>query len=237
MTRLDSAQQVLGEKLVSIGVWALVLIGIDAAGHQPDRADRVFRRLWPCHRFRPAKDLRQPDFRHHPADGPLDQAGRRDRGGQRQRKTVGKVEDRHPRRLGNHARPREYLIPNELLMTSAVENWSLAPSDVRMKVPVGVAYGAIWNWPKADAPGHRGRRPRAQSEPCAAVWLAAFGRNRRLIIEILDRSPIPNWAMAMSVRTCSARSGAVPRTRHRNPLPPSRCLLAADALAAKADLI
>ena len=34
----------------------------------------------------------------------------------------------------------EYLIPNELLMTNQVVNWSYSSRDVRVKAPVGVAY-------------------------------------------------------------------------------------------------
>ena len=34
----------------------------------------------------------------------------------------------------------EYLIPNELLMTNQVVNWSYSSKDVRVRAPVGVAY-------------------------------------------------------------------------------------------------
>ena len=34
----------------------------------------------------------------------------------------------------------EYLIPNELLMTNQVVNWSYSSKDVRVKAPVGVSY-------------------------------------------------------------------------------------------------
>ena len=34
----------------------------------------------------------------------------------------------------------EYIIPNEILMTTQVENWSHSSLDVRVRVPVGVAY-------------------------------------------------------------------------------------------------
>src|SRR5207253_1820217 len=36
----------------------------------------------------------------------------------------------------------EYLIPNEMLMTSTVENWSFSSRDVRVKVPVTVGYAS-----------------------------------------------------------------------------------------------
>ncbi|MDY7524620.1 mechanosensitive ion channel family protein [Sphingomonas sp. 10B4] len=36
---------------------------------------------------------------------------------------------------------KEHLIPNEQLMTDAVENWSYSDRNVRIHIPVGVAYG------------------------------------------------------------------------------------------------
>ena len=36
----------------------------------------------------------------------------------------------------------EFLIPNEQLMTSTVENWSYSSREVRVKAPVPVAYGS-----------------------------------------------------------------------------------------------
>ncbi|EGD57458.1 MscS mechanosensitive ion channel [Novosphingobium nitrogenifigens DSM 19370] len=35
---------------------------------------------------------------------------------------------------------REYLIPNEILMTSQVENWSYSSREVSISVPVGISY-------------------------------------------------------------------------------------------------
>ena len=35
---------------------------------------------------------------------------------------------------------KEYLIPNEILMTQEVVNWSYSTRDVRIRIPVGVAY-------------------------------------------------------------------------------------------------
>ena len=37
---------------------------------------------------------------------------------------------------------KEYLIPNENLMINQVENWSYSSREVRVKIPVGVAYGS-----------------------------------------------------------------------------------------------
>ena len=35
---------------------------------------------------------------------------------------------------------KEYLIPNELLMTQEVVNWSYSTRDVRISIPIGIAY-------------------------------------------------------------------------------------------------
>ena len=35
---------------------------------------------------------------------------------------------------------KEYLIPNELLMTQEVVNWSYSTRDVRISIPVAIAY-------------------------------------------------------------------------------------------------
>lgn len=37
---------------------------------------------------------------------------------------------------------KEHLIPNELLITERVENWSYSNRDVRLKIPIGVSYNA-----------------------------------------------------------------------------------------------
>lgn len=37
---------------------------------------------------------------------------------------------------------KEHLIPNELLITEKVENWSFSNNDIRLSIPVGVSYDA-----------------------------------------------------------------------------------------------
>lgn len=37
---------------------------------------------------------------------------------------------------------KEHLIPNELLITERVENWSYSNRDIRLKIPVGISYNA-----------------------------------------------------------------------------------------------
>ena len=42
---------------------------------------------------------------------------------------------------------KEYLIPNEILMTEEVVNWSYSTRDVRISIPWASALIATWRWP------------------------------------------------------------------------------------------
>ncbi len=69
----------------------------------------------------------------------------------------------------------EFIIPNETLMTSQVENWSFSSRDVRIRVPVGVAYQSDIDLVERlmlDA-AHEMPRLRKDLEP--RVWLTGFG--------------------------------------------------------------
>ena len=72
---------------------------------------------------------------------------------------------------------KEHLIPNEELMTREVENWSYSNTNVRLHIPVGVAYDC-------DLPLAQQLMVQAASEsrrvlnvPKPSVWLRAFGDN------------------------------------------------------------
>jgi small-conductance mechanosensitive channel len=72
---------------------------------------------------------------------------------------------------------KEHLIPNENLMTQEVENWSYSSRDVRVHIPVGVAYDcdlplAQKLMIQAATESHRVM----QSRP-PKVWLIAFGES------------------------------------------------------------
>jgi small-conductance mechanosensitive channel len=72
---------------------------------------------------------------------------------------------------------KEHLIPNENLMTQEVENWSYSSRDVRVHIPVGVAYDcdlplAQKLMVQAATESHRV----LQSRP-PKVWLIAFGES------------------------------------------------------------
>ncbi|MEA3009488.1 MAG: hypothetical protein QOJ91_1180 [Sphingomonadales bacterium] len=72
---------------------------------------------------------------------------------------------------------KEHLIPNENLMTQEVENWSYSSRDVRVHIPVGVAYDC-------DLPLAQKLMIQAASESARVmknrppqVWLTAFGES------------------------------------------------------------
>lgn len=70
---------------------------------------------------------------------------------------------------------KEYLIPNELLITGEVVNWTFSDSNVRLEIPVGVAYEA--DVPKAMELMKQATEgvPRVLRNPAPAVWLMGFG--------------------------------------------------------------
>ncbi len=72
---------------------------------------------------------------------------------------------------------KEHLIPNENLMTQEVENWSYSNKNVRVHIPVGVAYDcdlALAQKLMIEA----GTAPaRVLKSPKPTVWLRAFGES------------------------------------------------------------
>lgn len=72
---------------------------------------------------------------------------------------------------------KEHLIPNEDLMTREVENWSYSNTNVRLHIPIGVAYDC-------DLPLAQQLMIQAASEakrvlkvPTPTIWLRRFGDN------------------------------------------------------------
>jgi small-conductance mechanosensitive channel len=72
---------------------------------------------------------------------------------------------------------KEHLIPNENLMTQEVENWSYSSRDVRVHIPVGIAYDC--DVPRAQALMIEAATasPRVLQSPEPRVWLRAFGES------------------------------------------------------------
>ena len=70
---------------------------------------------------------------------------------------------------------KEHLIPNELLMTESVENWSYSSRNVRIQVPVGVAYSSDIALAQKLMIDAAKSCQRVLSDPEPGVWLRAFG--------------------------------------------------------------
>ncbi len=70
---------------------------------------------------------------------------------------------------------KEHLIPNENLMTQEVENWSYSSKDVRVRIPIGVAYEADLAQAQALMLEAARESPRVLDTPPPNVWLTAFG--------------------------------------------------------------
>ncbi|GAA4773011.1 mechanosensitive ion channel family protein [Novosphingobium ginsenosidimutans] len=176
MTRLDLAQQVLGEKLVNIAVWtALVLIGVDILGINLTALTVFSGAFGLAIGFGLQKTLGNlisgiillMDRSIEPGDVIAVGTG--------SDKTVGKVNRIGIRAVAVTTRDHiRYLIPNELLMTSAVENWTASTKDERMKVPVRVAYGTDLDLAERLMLQAIEGVDRVQPEPKPAVWLVSF---------------------------------------------------------------
>jgi len=70
---------------------------------------------------------------------------------------------------------KKHLIPNELLMTQAVENWSYASPEVRVRMRVPVPYDADLRLAQRLIVETAKTNPRILDEPEPAVWITAFG--------------------------------------------------------------
>ena len=84
---------------------------------------------------------------------------------------------------------KEYLIPNELLMTQEVVNWSYSTRDVRISIPIGVAYDCDVALAQKLMIEAADASPRVLATPKPAVWMTAFGESlieHEIRIWILD---------------------------------------------------
>ena len=70
---------------------------------------------------------------------------------------------------------REYLIPNEDLVTSQVINWSYSDKNIRLEVPFGVSYGSDPHLVRRIAVDAAKRVARVMSMPAPLCHLTAFG--------------------------------------------------------------
>ena len=167
---LDPTQQLLAQKLAGLAIIAAAFfVGIDLAGIDSPRCGFSGRSA--LRRLRPAKDVRQSDRRHHPSDGPFDQAGRRDLGGESFGRSTRSACARSP----SHARRQGISDPNELLMTQEVV---IGPIDPRRPdlIPVGIAMIATSRWRTGDDRGGQ-CQPAVLDSPQPNVWMTKFGES------------------------------------------------------------
>ncbi|MEP7221800.1 MAG: mechanosensitive ion channel domain-containing protein [Novosphingobium sp.] len=179
MHRLDATQQVLGEKLVSLAVWLLlVFMAVDVLGISMSALavfsgafglavgfglQKTFGNLISGIILLMDRSIKPGDV-ISVGDGPA--------------RTVGQVNRIGIRAVSVITRDKiEYLIPNEHLMTSQVENWSFSSRDVRVKVPISVAYGSDLDLVERLLLTEARKLPRMLSNHEPAVWLLAFGEN------------------------------------------------------------
>ncbi|MGB3319308.1 MAG: mechanosensitive ion channel domain-containing protein [Sphingopyxis granuli] len=70
---------------------------------------------------------------------------------------------------------KKHLIPNELLMTQAVENWSYSSRDVRVRMRVPVPYDCDLRLAQQLMVEAARTNPRILSDPEPVVWIIGFG--------------------------------------------------------------
>jgi small-conductance mechanosensitive channel len=70
---------------------------------------------------------------------------------------------------------KEYLIPNEILMTEEVVNWSYSTRDVRISIPVGVAYDCDVRLAQRLMVEAAKASARVLDSPNPVVWMTGFG--------------------------------------------------------------
>ena len=175
--RLDAAQQLLGEKLFNIAAWVvLAIFGIDFLGISLTALTVFSGAFGLAIGFGLQKTFGNlisglillMDRSIKPGDVIAVGAGTD--------KTVGQVSKIGIRAVSVITRDKiEYLIPNEQLMTSTVENWSYSSHDVRVRVPVPVAYGSDLVLVERLLLTAAKSLPRVLSRREPQVWLNSFG--------------------------------------------------------------
>ncbi len=178
LTRLTPSQELLGEKLITIAVWALAFfIGIDLLGIDLTALavfsgafglaigfglQKTFGNLI-------AGIILLMDRSIKPGDviAVSDGSGR---------ESFGQIRKIGVRAISVVTRDKkEYLIPNENLMVNQVENWSYSSREVRVKAPVGVAYDTDVELAEKLMCEAASEAPRVLKNPKPRVLLMGFG--------------------------------------------------------------
>ena len=177
-TRMDSTQQLLAEKIISIVIWAGVffltidLLGIDLTALAVFSGafglaigfglQKTFGNLI-------AGIILLMDKSIKPGDVIViaDAAGN---------STFGQIRKIGVRAVSLVTRDqKEYLIPNENLMINQVENWSYSSRNVRIQVPVGVSYEADMDQAEKLMLEAAKSCDRVLKSPPPIVWMKGYG--------------------------------------------------------------
>ena len=180
MTKLDSSQRLLSEKISTIVIWAVAfLVGIDLLGIDLTALavfsgafglaigfglQKTFGNLI-------AGIILLMDKSIKPGDviSVADSAGN---------EGFGQIRKIGIRAISVVTRDQtEYLIPNENLMINQVVNWSYSSRDVRVKAPVGVAYDSDLDLVEKLLYKAVEETPRILNTPKARVNIMAFGNS------------------------------------------------------------
>ncbi len=180
VTKLDMAQQLLVEKIVSIVVWAgAFFLGVDLLGIDLTALavfsgafglaigfglQKTFGNLI-------AGIILLMDKSIKPGDviAVTDMAGQ---------ESFGQIRKIGVRAVSVTTRDqREYLIPNENLMINQVENWSYSSKNVRMQVYVGVSYEADMNLAEELMLQAAKESDRVLKTPPPTVWMSEYGES------------------------------------------------------------
>jgi small-conductance mechanosensitive channel len=182
ITRLDPTEKVLGEKLVGIGVWVVcILVGLDVVGIDVTALTVFSGAIGLAVGFGLQKTFGNllagiillMDRSINPGDVISVGNG-----------NVGQVKKIGLRAVSVITRDKvEYLIPNENLMVNQVENWSYSSRDVRVKVPVPVAYGSDIDLVERLLLEAARKTERVLGDPAPSAWLQSFG-DSALIFEV-----------------------------------------------------
>lgn len=179
INRLDATEQLLGEKLVGIVVWIFAgLVAVDILGIDLTALTVFSGAFGLAVGFGLQKTVGNliagiillMDRSIKPGDVIAVNDGISN--------TVGQVNKIGIRAVSVITRDRkEYLIPNENLMINQVENWSYSARDVRIKVPVPVAYGTDIDLAERLMLEAARGVSRVLGNPQPSVWLSSFGEN------------------------------------------------------------
>jgi small-conductance mechanosensitive channel len=180
ITRFDSTQQLLAEKLSTIAIWAFAfLVAIDMLGIDLTALaffggafglaigfglQKTFGNLISGILLLLDKSIKPGDV-----ISVTDQAGN---------EAIGQIRKIGIRAISVITRDQtEHLIPNENLMINQVVNWSYSSKDVRVKAPVGVSYDSDLDLVSELLYKAAEDTPRVLERPSPRVNLMGFGDN------------------------------------------------------------